>query len=152
MNAEEFIDQTSHAKYFSDQMVHVQELPPRDACYQDVQGGMHPAVESVLAKQGITQLYSHQATAIDLVRQDKSIVIVTGTASGKTLCYTIPVMEALLEDDKATMLFLYPTKALAQDQLRGLGLFQDPDAGIKFMACTYDVYTPQNLRRKFRDG
>jgi DEAD/DEAH box helicase domain-containing protein len=152
MNADEFLAQTKHSKFFSDQIVHVESLPPRDACYQETQGGLHPAVAEVLSGQGIDQLYSHQATAIDHVRQKKNIVIVTGTASGKTLCYTVPVMETLLEDDKATMLFIYPTKALAQDQLRGLGLFQKPDAGINFLAGTYDGDTPQNLRRKIRDG
>ncbi|MBT3295006.1 MAG: DEAD/DEAH box helicase [Verrucomicrobia bacterium] len=152
MNAEEFIAQTRRSKSFSNQMVHVEALPPRDARYQEVEGGIHPAVQGVLSGQGIEQLYSHQATAIEHVRQKKNIVIVTGTASGKTLCYTVPVMEALLEDDKATMLFIYPTKALAQDQLRGLGLFQKPDSGISFLAGTYDGDTPQNLRRKIRDG
>jgi DEAD/DEAH box helicase domain-containing protein len=97
-------------------------------------------------------LYSHQATAVEHIRNGDNIVIVTGTASGKTLCYTIPVVEALLEDSKATMLFIYPTKALAQDQLRGLSLFRAPDSGIQFMAGTYDGDTPQNLRRKIRDG
>jgi DEAD/DEAH box helicase domain-containing protein len=152
MNAEEFIARTRRSKSFSDQMVHVEALPPRDASYQDVEGGIHPAVQGVLQGQGIDQLYSHQATAIEHVRQKKNIVIVTGTASGKTLCYTVPVMETLLEDDKATMLFIYPTKALAQDQLRGLGHFQKPDSGISFLAGTYDGDTPQNLRRKIRDG
>ena len=152
MNASEFMARTRNSKFFDNQVVHIQELPPREACYQEVRGGLNPAVAGVLREQGIEQLYSHQASAIDLVRQKKNIVIVTGTASGKTLCYTVPVMEALLEDDKATMLFIYPTKALAQDQLRGLGLFQRPDAGIKFMAGTYDGDTPQNLRRKVRDG
>ena len=152
MNAEEFIAKTRQSRSFVDQMVHVEALPPRDASYQDVEGGIHPAVQGVLSGQGIDQLYSHQATAIEHVRQKKNIVIVTGTASGKTLCYTVPVMETLLEDDKATMLFIYPTKALAQDQLRGLSLFQKPDSGISFLAGTYDGDTPQNLRRKIRDG
>ena len=138
MNAEEFIAKTRLSRSFVDQMVHVEALPSRDASYQDVEGGIHPAVQGVLSGQGIDQLYSHQATAIEHVRQKKNIVIVTGTASGKTLCYTVPVMETLLEDDKATMLFIYPTKALAQDQLRGLSLFQKPDSGISFLAGTYD--------------
>jgi DEAD/DEAH box helicase domain-containing protein len=67
------------------------------------------------------------------------------------LCYTIPVVEALLEDSQATMLFIYPTKALAQDQLRALGSFQSEE-GIEFLAGTYDGDTPQNLRRRIRDG
>jgi DEAD/DEAH box helicase domain-containing protein len=152
MDAGQFITQMKKEDFFADQVVHVEELPPREAQYEEIDGGMHPAIEGVLQQLGINQLYSHQAEAVNSVRKGNNIVIVTGTASGKTLCYTVPVMEELLKDDKATMLFLYPTKALAQDQLRGLGLFQQPEAGIKFMAGTYDGDTPQNLRRKIKDG
>ena len=120
--------------------------------YQDVQDGIHPAVQSVLERLGIEQLYSHQATAIDAIHRGESVVIVTSTASGKTLCYTIPVVEAILERSQSTMLFIYPTKALAQDQLRGLTQFQVEDAGIDFMAGTYDGDTPTTLRRRIRDG
>ena len=80
------------------------------------------------------------------------IVAVTGTASGKTLCYNIPVVESVLADSRATALYIYPTKALAQDQLRTIGALQDDDLGLRFMAGTYDGDTPQNLRRKLRDG
>jgi len=152
MDADKFLEQITGTKFFEDQVVHVQELPERPPVYQDLGGGLHEAVGNVLRNLGIGKLYSHQATAIEHVRSGKNIVIVTGTASGKTLCYTIPVVESLLEDSKATMLFIYPTKALAQDQLRGLGLFQEPGSGIQFMAGTYDGDTPQNLRRKIRDG
>jgi DEAD/DEAH box helicase domain-containing protein len=152
MDASQFIAQIGSEAFFDNQVVHVQELPEREAQYEEIDGGVHPAVEGVLQQLGIDRLYSHQAAAVNSVRKGNNIVIVTGTASGKTLCYTIPVVEALLEDDKATMLFIYPTKALAQDQLRGLNLFQQPEAGIKFMAGTYDGDTPQSLRRKIRDG
>ena len=152
MDATQFITQIRKESFFENQVVHVEELPPRDAQYAEIDGGVNPAIEGVLQSLGINQLYSHQAEAVNTVRKGKNIVIVTGTASGKTLCYTIPVMEELLKDDKSTMLFIYPTKALAQDQLRGLNLFQQPEAGIKFLAGTYDGDTPQNLRRKIKDG
>ena len=115
-------------------------------------GGLHPAVAAAWKDQGIERLYEHQAEAIAKFRAGQSVVIVTGTASGKTLCYNIPVVETLLEDPLATALFIYPTKALTQDQLRGLGSFQAPRTSIEFLAGTYDGDTPQNLRRKLRDA
>jgi len=152
MDVAAFVDRLGKQRFFQSQIVHVQELAERQPIHQDLPGGLHEAAGRVLAGLGIEKLYSHQATAIGHVRRGENVVIVTGTASGKTLCYTIPVVEALLEDSRATMLFIYPTKALAQDQLRGLTAFQQPDEGIGFMAGTYDGDTPQNLRRKIRDG
>jgi len=147
-----FLERLSSHSFFENQITYVEELPERPPVYQDVPGGLHEAVEKTLDKLGIEKLYSHQATAIEKIRQGKNVVIVTGTASGKTLCYTIPVVEALLEDSQTTMLSIYPTKALAQDQLRGLTSFQSEELGIQFLAGTYDGDTPQNLRRKIRDG
>jgi DEAD/DEAH box helicase domain-containing protein len=152
METRTFLEQLSSHRFFENQVTHIEELPERLSVYQDVPGGLHEAVEKVLDRLGIKKLYSHQATAIEKIRQGKNVVIVTGTASGKTLCYTIPIVEALLEDSQATMLSIYPTKALAQDQLRGLTSFQSQELGIQFLAGTYDGDTPQNLRRRIRDG
>ena len=152
LEAQAFLDKLKRQPFFSDQVVHIENLAERPAVYREVSGGLQEATAVALGRQGIKKLYSHQATAIDKIREGKSIVIVTGTASGKTLCYTIPVVEALLEDPLATMLFIYPTKALAQDQLRGLAAWQNEDLGIQFMCGTYDGDTPQSLRRKLRDG
>jgi len=147
-----FLEQIRNHNFFNNQIVSIEELPERPPVYQDVPGGIHEAVEKALDKLGIQKLYSHQATAIEKIRQGKNVVIVTGTASGKTLCYTIPVIEALLEDSQSTMLSIYPTKALAQDQLRGLTAFQSDEFSIQFLAGTYDGDTPQSLRRKMRNG
>ena len=152
MDAGVFLQQLKQERFYCDQIAHLAELPAREAVYDQVPGGLQAGVASALRQQGIDRLYSHQARAIAAVRAGKSIVIVTGTASGKTLCYTIPVMDALLDDPQSTMLFVYPTKALAQDQLRGLGAFGEEQLGVKFLAGTYDGDTPQNLRRKIRDG
>jgi len=152
MDVATFLERLGTQRFFSGQIVHVQELPDRPAMYVDVPGGLHPAIQAALQQQGIGRLYCHQADAIDRVRQGRHIVIVTGTASGKTLCYNIPVLETLIQDPLATALCMYPTKALAQDQLRGLGKFQLPDKEIQFLAGTYDGDTPQNLRRRLRDG
>ncbi|MFO7947469.1 MAG: DEAD/DEAH box helicase, partial [Armatimonadota bacterium] len=152
MDAETFIQRIQSHDRFQDQIVHVQRLPARPAKYGELQEGLHPPVQEALNAKGIDRLYSHQAQAIEEIREGRNVVIVTSTASGKTLCYNIPVMETLAEDSMATALFMYPTKALAQDQLRGLGDFEMPDEGLDFMAGTYDGDTPGNLRRKLRDG
>ncbi len=152
MDAERFLQLVYGEDFFDDQVVHSKELSAKPAVFQKVEGGLHETVEETLDALDIKQLYSHQATAIKEVRDGRHIVIVTGTASGKTLCYTIPVLEKLLTNSLSTMLFIYPTKALAQDQLRALGDFQDQETGIQFMAGTYDGDTPQNLRRRLRDG
>ncbi|HEX2948866.1 MAG TPA: DEAD/DEAH box helicase, partial [Armatimonadota bacterium] len=152
MDVSTFLARIQQQHFFQDQVVHVQELPARDPVYADVPGGLHPAVLDALYLQGIECLYSHQAAAINQVRQGNNVVIVTGTASGKTLCYNIPVVETLANDALATALYLFPTKALAQDQLRGIGKFNLEEQGVHFLAGTYDGDTPQNLRRKLRDG
>ena len=150
MDAEKFLNRLPGKDFCREQMQHVEVLPQRPAVTAEVPGGIHMAVRQTLAADGITDLYSHQAEAIGKIREGSDVVIVTGTASGKTLCYNIPVVEAVIADPKATALFLYPTKALTQDQLRGLGRFESPAA--RFMAGTYDGDTPQNLRRRLRDG
>jgi len=152
MNVDKLLKRLEHNRFFSDQIVDVRQLNQREAVHADVAAGLNPLVGAVLEKSGIQRLYSHQASAIDLIRAGKSTVIVTGTASGKTLCYNIPSIEAILADPAATMLYLYPTKALAQDQLRGLAKFTEGDTGISFMCGTYDGDTPANLRRKLRDN
>jgi DEAD/DEAH box helicase domain-containing protein len=152
MEAAEFIGRLRGQPFFSSQVAHIERLPARAAAYADVPGGLRPEVERALARRGITRLYSHQAEAIGAVRRGANVVVVTGTASGKTLCYNVPVVDALLDDGLATMLFIYPTKALAQDQLRGLGDFQPEGEPHRFLAGTYDGDTPQSLRRKLRDG
>ncbi len=154
MDAGTFLTQLDKQKFFAAQVRHVEALPRRAAEYADPAEPLHPAVRAALAAEGIDRLYSHQVEAIDAIRNGDNVVIVTSTASGKTLCYTIPIVEAVLETPQATALLLYPTKALTQDQLRGLAKFHDPaaDAGVDFLAGTYDGDTPQNLRRRLRDA
>jgi DEAD/DEAH box helicase domain-containing protein len=152
LDAGTFIERLRRQGFYDRQIVHVHELPERLPCYQSVAAGLHPACVQALAGRGIRDLYSHQASAIDAVRRGDSIVIVTGTASGKTLCYTIPILESLVDNSMATTLCIYPTKALAQDQLRGLTSLQSEDLGFTFLAGTYDGDTPTTLRRELRDN
>src|SRR5207237_4202317 len=100
-----------------------------------------------------TRLYAHQARALDLARQGSSFVVVSGTASGKTLCYNLPVVERLLKEAQAHAFYLFPTKALAQDQLKGLRRLADGSTELASLirAGTYDGDTSTHARRKLRD-
>src|SRR5229473_1716638 len=102
------------------------------------------------AEKGVTQLYSHQAMAAEAVREGRNVVVVTPTASGKTLCYNLPVLNAILENSDARALYLFPTKALAQDQLAELHdlcrRLED-----RFGVFTYDGDTPSDARKAIRE-
>jgi DEAD/DEAH box helicase domain-containing protein len=152
MDAAGFLERLRNVDFFRDQIAHLRPLDPRPAAFSDLAGGLHPAVAAALEARGIDRFYQHQADAIGHVRAGRNVVVVTGTASGKTLCYYVPTAEALIADSTATMLYIYPTKALAQDQLRGLGMFHVEQWGVDFLAGTYDGDTPQSLRSKLRTG
>ena len=101
-------------------LVHRTTLPERRAESVPLPDDLPPVVVKRLARAGITELWSHQAEALQRVRDGEHIVVATGTASGKSLCYLLPVIEALVSDDRRSALYLAPTKALAHDQLRAV--------------------------------
>jgi DEAD/DEAH box helicase domain-containing protein len=103
----------------------------------------------ILRARGIESLYSHQAMACELARAGKNVVVVTPTASGKTLCYNLPILSALVEDPAARAMYLFPTKALAQDQLAELNRWTE-QLGEEVRTFTYDGDTPQDARRAIR--
>ena len=116
-------------------LVHLERLPPRVARGDDLARPLSPALAGRLAELGIDQLWSHQAEAIDHLRVGRSTVVATGTASGKSLCYQLPIAEAVADPIRpGTALALFPTKALAQDQLRALAHLSAPG----LVAATYD--------------
>lgn len=124
-------------------------IPAREPVYGDFPAGLDPRLATVLAKRGIQRLYCHQAEAVEAVLAGKNVVVVTPTASGKTLCYNLPVLNAILRDPSARAIYLFPTKALAQDQLDELhGLITDLQVDIK--TFTYDGDTPVSARRSLR--
>ncbi|MDI6807797.1 MAG: DEAD/DEAH box helicase [Candidatus Eisenbacteria bacterium] len=137
----------------SPRISHVEIIPKRNAAYGVPSPELPRAIASSLEKLGIGELYTHQAKALELGRAGKNLVVVTGTASGKTLCYNLPVLEKMLEQDEATALYLFPTKALAQDQLRALALFasQEPSLDELVRAGTYDGDASQYARRTLRN-
>ena len=108
-----------------------------------------PRLRAALEKRGIARLYSHQAEAFDQIQAGKHVVIVTPTASGKTLCYNLPVLNLLLRDPGARAMYLFPTKALAEDQLHEFQTAVE-EMGCEIRAFTYDGDTPQDARKAIR--
>jgi DEAD/DEAH box helicase domain-containing protein len=128
----------------------VRHFPAREAQWADFPAWVHPDLASAYAAKGIHRLYTHQAAAAEAVHAGKNVVIVTPTASGKTLCYNLPVLNAVLENSDARALYLFPTKALAQDQLTELhDLNQRLDD--RFGVFTYDGDTPSDARKAIRE-
>jgi DEAD/DEAH box helicase domain-containing protein len=127
----------------------VKHLPAAQGRFADFPDWVHPRLRQVLEERGIRQLYSHQAEAIDLVRQGCDVVLVTPTASGKTLCYNLPVLQQILAEPETRALYLFPTKALAQDQMHEIhSLIGELGADIK--TYTYDGDTPDDARQAIR--
>jgi len=135
------------------ELVHLERLPARDAAYAELREPLPEALQRLLEAQEIHRLYSHQARAIDLARDGAHVAVATGTASGKSLAYHLPILERLLLDREAIALYLFPTKALAQDQLRGLERFREISAALRplLRAGTYDGDTPPSARRRLRE-
>jgi len=127
------------------------DLPGRGAEFAEPECGIAAPLARALAAVGIDRLYAHQARAVDAVARGEHVVVVTGTASGKTLCYNLPVFTRLIEEPLATALYLFPTKALARDQVTGIEELRKSVPDLDFLAGTYDGDTPGSLRRKLRD-
>ena len=127
----------------------IRHEPATSGTYRDVPGSVNPILRRALADRGIGQLYSHQAEAFEAIEQGQNVVVVTPTASGKTLCYNLPVLNLLLADPGARAMYLFPTKALAEDQLHELQTAID-EMGSEIRAFTYDGDTPQDARKAIR--
>ena len=142
MDAFRFLESVKGSKNYRGQIVHVERIPRREAVYGDLDPPLSGEIAEALHRIGITRLYSHQAESIEAVRRGDSIAVVTSTASGKTLCYNVPVLEALEKDARARALYIYPTKALAQDQLGKLRQFR-----LSYLEpAAYDGDTPRQER------
>src|SRR5262250_1442224 len=123
-------------------------FPARPAVLAPFPPSLDPRIGEALRARGISQLYSHQAQAWTWIEKGRHCVVVTPTASGKTLCYNLPVLQALLERADARVLYLFPTKALAQDQLAELEELAKNLPELRMF--TYDGDTPQDARRAVR--
>src|SRR3954470_1263173 len=127
----------------------IHHQPASEGIYSDLPAGLDSRLVTALEKRGITSLYSHQADAFEQIDAGRHVVIVTPTASGKTLCYNLPVLNLLLRDPGARAMYLFPTKALAEDQLQELhGAIEQ--MGSELRAFTFDGDTPQDARKAIR--
>jgi DEAD/DEAH box helicase domain-containing protein len=124
--------------------------PATEGEYAEVPPEVHASLREALARHGVRRLYSHQAEAFRIVQSGRNVVVVTPTASGKTLCYNLPVLNRLIEDPGARAMYLFPTKALAEDQLHELQRAVDA-MGSDLRAFTYDGDTPQDARKAIRE-
>ncbi|HEY3159107.1 MAG TPA: DEAD/DEAH box helicase, partial [Vicinamibacterales bacterium] len=131
----------------------VRRMPARPARFAPFPDTVDARLREVLQARGVDQLYTHQAVAIEHALAGRNVVITTPTASGKTLCYNAPVLNAVLQDPSARALYLFPTKALAQDQLAELHALADRLSHLSELEIgvfTYDGDTPQDARRAVR--
>lgn len=127
----------------------VKHIPARAAGLVPFPDGLAPRLAAILQGRGIRRLYSHQAEVFRLAREGKDLVVVTPTASGKTLCYNLPILDTLVRNPDARALYLFPTKALAQDQLTELNRWT-AELGDEIRTFTYDGDTPQDARKAIR--
>jgi DEAD/DEAH box helicase domain-containing protein len=128
----------------------VRHQPAREPEYAPIPAETAPDLSRALAARGITQLYSHQAEAFAHAEAGRNVVVVTPTASGKTLCYNLPVLNRMAAEPDARAIYLFPTKALAEDQLQELQSSLTA-AASELKAFTYDGDTPQDARRAIRE-
>ncbi|MFQ6083073.1 MAG: DEAD/DEAH box helicase [Candidatus Aminicenantia bacterium] len=127
----------------------IKKLPAQKGEYVDYPPDIHPRLLTALKKKGLTKLYSHQYSAVQALKEGKNIVVVTPTASGKTLCYNLPVLDSILKNPSSRAIYLFPTKALSQDQRAELDeIIELLEEEIRIF--TYDGDTPQDARKAIR--
>ncbi len=127
----------------------IRHEPASPGIFAEIPTEIRPDLRQSLERRGIRQLYCHQAESYSLARSGRNVVVVTPTASGKTLCYNLPVLDLLLGDPGARAMYLFPTKALAEDQLHELQTAID-DIGSEMRAFTFDGDTPRDARKAIR--
>jgi ATP-dependent helicase YprA (DUF1998 family) len=146
----EVLDAFAARDHNGEMLTAVRHFPAREAQWADFPAWVNADLAAAYAGKGIRRLYTHQAAAAEAVHSGKNVVIVTPTASGKTLCYNLPVLNATLENSDARALYLFPTKALAQDQLAELHELNQRLEN-RFGVFTYDGDTPADARRAIRE-
>lgn len=146
-----FLDEIRRSPDYAGQIVYVHEVPARPARLAPPDFPLAAELRPVLERRGIDRLYIHQARAIQAVRDGLDVLITTGPASGKTLCYLLPILESLLHSPDATAMVLSPTKALSQDQFGAFKEALDCCSIAEAPSGVYDGDTPARLRRNLRD-
>ncbi len=149
MQIASFLQQLKGRRFYEDQIVHVEHIPARRAWHADLDRPLPRQLQKALEWAGVTRLYVHQAQAINAVRRGEHVIVTTPTASGKTLIYNIPVIERCLLNWRSRALYLFPTKALAQDQVRALGQLLGGELS-RIRVGVYDGDTPRAARGDIR--
>ncbi|CAM3522479.1 DEAD/DEAH box helicase [Marinicrinis lubricantis] len=147
----EWIEMIKQMPEVMENVTHWQTLPAKPAQYEEFPEELSSDLRRALAEKGIDRLYSHQAASFRAVRAGHHLVTVTPTASGKTLCYNLPVVQAILENSNDRALYLFPTKALAQDQVAEMHELVNV-LGADIKSHTYDGDTPPNVRQVIRNA
>jgi DEAD/DEAH box helicase domain-containing protein len=155
MDAAAFLHHLVSLSDYRQQVVHIELISPQGALTGKLDNPLHSTLQTCLESLGISALYSHQAKALNAILAGKNVIIATPSASGKTLCYHLATLDALLHDKDSRALYIFPTKALAQDQLRSLkqilGETKDlPQLPSPRAVATFDGDTPQNERANIR--
>ncbi len=151
MNILQVFDFVKNNERFGQNITEWIEIPERQAVYCDFPLSMDEKIKNALMKRNVKRLYSHQASAFEKATLGEDIVVVTPTASGKTLCFHLPVLDAVLKDNESRALFMFPTKALAQDQMLELHDLIT-ETGVDVKTYTYDGDTPQSARKAIRQA
>ena len=146
MDAAAFLHYFATSPNYRQQIVHIEHIPSQDATFSELDRPLNPALKARLESLGISRLYNHQAEAVNAILTGKNVIIATPSASGKTLCYHLATLEAILSDKNSYALYLFPTKALAQDQLRSLKQLALPKLLSEGAIATFDGDTPQSER------
>lgn len=151
MNLSQVLDSIKDSPRYHECITAWHVLPKKEGQHREFPEWMDQRLVDVFARRGIRKLYTHQADALQYVSEGKNIVVVTPTASGKTLCYNLPVLDSILKNSSSRALYLFPTKALSQDQVSELlELVNMLDVDIK--TYTYDGDTPQTARKAIRSA
>jgi DEAD/DEAH box helicase domain-containing protein len=149
MDARSFLSYLASLPGYRQQIVHTQRIPSQAASLGKLDKPLNPTIQALLESQSIS-LYSHQTQAINAIFAGKNVMIATPSASGKTLCYQLATLEAVLSDRDSCAIYLFPTKALAQDQLRSLREIACPGLFSEEAVATFDGDTPQSERASIR--
>jgi DEAD/DEAH box helicase domain-containing protein len=150
MEIQAFLNHIRSLSTYENQIAHIEHIAPRRASYAELDESLAVGLQDCLNAHGLSPLYSHQADAVNKIRRGKNVIIATSSASGKTLCYNIAVMQAILKDPATRALYLFPTKALAQDQLRKLHELFSPGLLPEESMATFDGDTPRSERADVR--
>jgi len=146
MMLDDLLARLKKAPWYRNQISHVVVIPPSSAEFANA--SLHPALQAYLSEKGL-RLYRHQCAVIEAVQAGKNVIVTTPTASGKTLAFNLPIFEGLLADHSASALYIYPLKALANDQLQKL-LNLERVTGHRFSPSTYDGDTPTSRRGRIK--